>query len=104
MCTDRFTIHERYKNILDDIDPEDIVFSFEEKPDNDNTGSIIYISDIKDLDDLENDPEDGSELINGTKELSLPVSDLTRTQQEVGASHTYHSLRSHDRRPGQYKE
>jgi hypothetical protein len=92
MCTDRFTIHEKYKNIMDDLDPKDIVFTAEEKLDDDDMENIIYISDMEDLDNLEDDPEDGSESIDQTKEPSLPVSDLTRTQQEVDTTRISRSL------------
>ncbi|OOO08201.1 HAT dimerization domain protein [Aspergillus oryzae] len=102
MCTDRFTIDEEFRNIMDDIDTEDILFTVDERQD-DDMENIIYISDIEDVDDLEDDSEDSAILIEQAAEPSLPNSDLTRTQQEVDAR-TSRSLRHHDRRPRQYKE
>ncbi|KAE8372195.1 hypothetical protein BDV26DRAFT_286155 [Aspergillus bertholletiae] len=102
MCTDRFTIHEEFRNIMDDMDPEDILFTVDERQD-DDMENIIYISDIEDMDDVEDDSKDSAVLIEQAAEPLLPVSDLTRTQQEVD-TRTSCSLRYHDRRPGQYKE
>ncbi|KAE8370989.1 hypothetical protein BDV26DRAFT_287118 [Aspergillus bertholletiae] len=86
MCTDQFTINKEFRNIIDNIDTEDILFTVDERQD-DDIENIIYISDIEDVDDLEDNPEDN----------------LTRTQQEVDARIS-RSLRYHDQRPGQYKE
>ncbi|KAJ1704841.1 hypothetical protein NYO67_13006, partial [Aspergillus flavus] len=84
MCTDRFTIDEEFRNIMDDIDTEDILFTVDERQD-DDMENIIYISDIEHVDDLEDDSEDSAILIEQAAEPSLPNSDLTRTQQEVDA-------------------
>ena len=52
--TDRFTINEEYKDIIEEMNLEDIQFTL---PDDDNNKeditTTIYISDIKDLDNLE---------------------------------------------------
>jgi hypothetical protein len=61
MCTDGFTTNKKYNNIQEDMDPEEIMFSLKEKQDDSNTASITFISDVEDLDDLENGLEDGFE-------------------------------------------
>jgi hypothetical protein len=88
MCTDRFTINEEYQQILDEVDPDSIVFAHKEE-DDDTTEAPLYISDNEDIDDVDEDPEDG---------LLPDPTHTTRTVEET------RSLRHHQRRPGQYKE
>jgi hypothetical protein len=99
ICTDRFTINEEYKDIIEEMNPEDIQFTL---PDDDNDEeditATIYISDIEDLDDLEDDFEED-------EYNTLPAAiDYTRTQEDMGPSQVSRNLRRHERRPGQYKE
>jgi hypothetical protein len=88
MCTDRFTINEEYQQILDEVDPDSIVFVHKEE-DDDTTEAPLYISDNEDMDDMDEDPEDG---------LLPEPPHTTRTVKET------RSLRHYERRPGQYKE
>ena len=57
--TDQFIINKEYKDIIEEMNPEDIQFTL---PDDDNDKediiATIHISDIKDLDDLEDDFEE----------------------------------------------
>ncbi|EAU32787.1 predicted protein [Aspergillus terreus NIH2624] len=88
MCTDRFTINEEYQQILDEVNPDSIVFVHKEE-DDDTTEAPLYISDNEDMDDMDEDPEDG---------LLPEPPHTTRTVKET------RSLRHYERRPGQYKE
>ncbi|EAU30716.1 predicted protein [Aspergillus terreus NIH2624] len=79
---------EEYQQILDEVDPDSIVFVHKEE-DDDTTEAPLYISDNEDMDDMDEDPEDG---------LLPEPPHTTRTVKET------RSLRHHERRPGQYKE
>ena len=88
MCTDRFTINEEYQQILDEVDPDSIIFVHKEE-DDDTTEAPLYISDNKNMDNMDEDPED----------RLLPESPhTTRTIKKT------RSLRYYKQRPGQYKE
>jgi hypothetical protein len=106
MCTDGFVICEEYKNILDEMEAKDIELILDDHQQEDDLASVVYISDVEDLDNLENDPEDGSILASLVgKEHSLPsTSKVTRTQRQVGSTQGPRSLRYHNRHPGLYKE
>ncbi|KAL2801495.1 hypothetical protein BJX63DRAFT_438830 [Aspergillus granulosus] len=75
MCTNRFTIDKEYQDILDNLTPDSITFTAEDQEDN-KPITTFYISKNKDIDDLEDDPEDGSLL--ETEDPALPQSvDIT---------------------------
>lgn len=99
-------ICEEYKNILDEMEAKDIELILDNHQQEDDLASVMYISDVEDLDNLENDPEDGFTLASlAKKEHSLPsTSKVTRTQRQVGSTQGPRSLRYHNRHPGQYKE
>ena len=97
--TDRFTINKEYKDIIEEMNLEDIQFTL---PDNNNNKeditTTIYISNIKDLDNLEDNFKEDKYNI-------LPAAiNYTRTQEDMGPSQVSRNLRRHERRPGQYKE
>jgi hypothetical protein len=106
MCTDQFVIREEYKNMLDEMEAKDIELILDNYQQEDDLASVMYISDVEDLDNLENDPEDGSILASLVeKEHSLPsTSKVTRTHRQVGSTQGPRSLQYHNRHPGQYKE
>ena len=58
MCTDRFTINKEYQQILDEVNPDSIVFAHREEKDN-TTEALLYISNSEDIDDIDKDPKDG---------------------------------------------
>ncbi|OJJ98579.1 hypothetical protein ASPACDRAFT_62071 [Aspergillus aculeatus ATCC 16872] len=99
--TDRFTISKKYQDILNNLNPDSIIFT-PKKQEEDEVITTFYISENKDIDDLEDDPKDGSLLETG--ELALPESsNITRTQIEI-ETRPSRFLRHHNHRPGQYKE
>ena len=56
ICTDRFTINKEYKDIIEEMNLEDIQFTLLDNNNNNKEEDIaatIYISNIKDLDNLE---------------------------------------------------
>ena len=84
ICTDRFIINKEYQQILDEVDPDSIVF-VHKKEDDDTTEAPLYISDNEDMDDMDEDPED---------RLLLESLYTTRTVKET------QSLRHYKQRPG----
>lgn len=92
MCTDRFTINEEYQDILDEVDPDSIIFTPKEE-DHDTVETPFYISDQEDIDDIDSD------LDRDLEEESLPETMYT-TRTVKGTR----SLRPHQQRPGQYKD
>ena len=66
-------ICKEYKNILDKIEAKNIELILDNHQQEDDLVSVIYISNIKDLDNLENNLEDSSILASLVKkEYSLP--------------------------------
>ena len=91
MCTDRFTINEKYQDILDEVDPDSISYIPKEK-DYDTVETPFYISDQEDIDNIDSD------LDRDPEEESLPETMYT-TRTVKGTQ----SLRPHQQHPGQYK-
>ena len=57
--TDRFIINKEYKDIIEEMNLEDIQFTLLDNDNNkEDITATIYISNIEDLDDLEDDFEE----------------------------------------------